>query len=204
MTKSMKILLAVIAIVLVPLLIFLLSYKIGIDNVSFIPESPEAQRKYVEDYMEKLNERNIDIIFYQHDPNGPSNLKARRINALNDQGLNLDLYQNCSRHVLVLYDLDGSLNLSTNDIQYIYELYSHKEFRIVYLGTSKYSLLQEYGFISSIPEAGTKSYITWTNYSYAGFADDPISMPITSGLTDEEVTVYTMLMEFAQKDLFWN
>ena len=195
---------AIAAIVLLPVLIISLVYVLGIDNVAFMPYSSEAQYKYVEDYAEKLNNRNVDIIFYQHDPNGPSNLKARRINALNDQGLNLEPFQNCSCHVLVLYDLDGSLNLSTNDIQYIYDLYNHKGFRIVYLGTSKYPLLQEYGLISSLPKEGTKSYITWSHYSFPGFADDPVSMPITSGLTDEEVIVYTMVMEFAQKDLYWN
>ena len=65
-------------------------------------------------------------------------------------------------------------------------------------------MLQEYGLISSVPKAGTKSYITWSNYSFPGFADDPVSVPVSEGLTDEELVVYTMVMEFAQKDLYWN
>lgn len=204
MTKSVKIAIAVAAIALLPVMIFSLIYVLGIDNVAFMPYSSDAQYKYVEEYTDKLNNRNVDIIFYRHDPNGPSNLKARRINALNDQGLNLDPYQNCSYHVLVLYDLDGSLELSTSDIQYVFELYNQKGFRIVYLGTDKFPLLQEYGLISSVPKAGTKSYITWSNYSYPGFADDPVTVPVTEGLSDEELVVYTMVMEFAQKDLYWN
>lgn len=204
MTKSIKIVIAVAAIVLFPVMLISFFYALGVDNLAFLPFSSGAQMKYVDDYVDKLNDRNVDIIFYQHDPNGPSNLKARRINALNDQGLNLDLYQNCSHHVLVLYDFDGSLNLSTSDIQYIFQLYNNQNFRIVYLGTYKYPLLQEYGLISSVPKSGTKSYITWSNYSFPGFADDPVSVPVSEGLTDEELVVYTMVMEFAQKDLYWN
>lgn len=204
MTKSIKIAIAIAAIVLLPTIFICLAYALGIDNLAFLPGSSGLQTKYVDDYVEKLNNKNIDIIFYQHDPNGPASLKARRINALNDQGLNLDRYQNCSHHVLVLYDLDGSLELSTSDIQYVFELYNKKDFRIVYLGTDKFPLLQEYGLVSTVPKAGTKSYITWSNYSFPGFADDPVSVPVTDGLTDEELIVYTMVMEFAQKDLYWN
>ena len=51
-----------------------------------------AQQKNMESYTEKLNQRNADIIFYDKDPIGPANLKARRVNALNDQGLALNLF----------------------------------------------------------------------------------------------------------------
>lgn len=194
---------------LLPIIVFIVIYTQAGGTVAFLPVSGEAQWKYVREYTDKLNNRNADIIFYQHDPNGPDNLKARRVNALNEQGLNLDMYQNCSSHVLILYDLDGSLDLSVHDTQVICDLLNNKGFRIIYLGTEHYPILAEYGIISSVPEKGTKSYISLDTkngghlYS-AGFADDPVSMPIIEGLTDEQKLVFTMVMELAQKDIFWS
>ncbi|MDY6339008.1 MAG: hypothetical protein SPL61_05175 [Saccharofermentans sp.] len=193
-------------LVLVPAIVVTIMYVQGMDKSALIPFSRNAQVDYVEQYTDKLNARNADIIFYKKDPIGPSNFKARRVNALNDLGLKLDQYNN-PYHVLVLNDLDGGLNLTVSEIQAIIRLYD-SGFRIIYLGTAKMSMLAEYGVISSVPKAGTKSVISFkkgTNGSFKadGFADDPISMPISDGLTDEEVIIYTMVMELAQKDIYW-
>ena len=39
-----------------------------------------------------------------------------------------------------------------------------------------------------------------------GFADDPILLPgnVEEDLTKNEVIVYTMMMELAQKDIYWS
>ena len=194
---------------LLPIIVFLVIYTQGGGLTAFLPYSDEAQWKYMREYTDKLNNRNADIIFYQHSPNGPDNLKARRVNALTDQALNLDAFQDYSYHVLVLYDLDGSLDLSVRDTQVLWDLFENKGFRIIYLGTEHYQILAEYGLISSVPKEGTRSYITFLNktgghFSDAGFADDPISMPIVNGITDEQKLVFTMVMELAQKDIFWS
>jgi len=193
-------------LVLVPAIVVTIMYVQGMDKSALIPFSRNAQVDYVEQYTDKLNARNADIIFYKKDPIGPSNFKARRVNALNDLGLKLDQYNN-PYHVLVLNDLDGGLNLTVSEIQTIIKLYDGG-FRIIYLGTSEFARLAEYGIISDVPKAGTKSTITFKHggngrFIADGFADDPISMPISDGLTDEEVIIYTMVMELAQKDIYW-
>ena len=172
-----------------------------------------TQQKRMEEYVEKLNQRNVDVIFYNRDPIGPSNLKARRINALNDQGLALNLYSDKAYHVIILDDLDGSLNLRDQDIQKLKDLLNNHYFRIVYLGTMHYNQLVAGEILtkSMNHKDGTKTYITFVNKNNmrsnvegSAFADDPLTMPITSGLTEEETIVYTVIVELAHKDLFWS
>lgn len=194
---------------LLPIIAFIVIFTLGGGTTAFLPVADEAQWKYVREYTDKLNNRNADIIFYKHAPNGPDNLKARRVNALNDQGLNLDLYQDCAYHVLILYDWDGTLDLTVSDMQKIQKLMVNDGFRIIYLGTEHYQTLFEGGVISSVPKENTKSLITFYNKSGIcnfdpGFADDPVSMPIVNGITDEQKLVFTMVMELAQKDIFWS
>lgn len=172
-----------------------------------------TQQKRMEEYVEKLNQRNVDVIFYNRDPIGPSNLKARRVNALNDQGLALNLYSDKAYHVIILDDLDGSLNLRDQDIQKLKDLLNNHYFRIVYLGTMHYNQLVAGEILtkSMNHKDGTKTYITFVNKNNmrsnvegSAFADDPLTMPITSGLTEEETIVYTVIVELAHKDLFWS
>ena len=172
-----------------------------------------AQRKSMSDYTERLNQRNVDVIFYNRDPIGPSNLKARRVNALNDQGLALNLYSDKAYHVIILDDLDGSLNLRDQDIQKLKDLLNNHYFRIVYLGTMHYNQLVAGEILtkSMNHKDGTKTFITFVNKNNmrsnvegSAFADDPLTMPITSGLTEEETIVYTVIVELAHKDLFWS
>ena len=172
-----------------------------------------TQQKRMEEYVEKLNQRNVDVIFYNRDPIGPSNLKARRINALNDQGLALNLYSDKAYHVIILDDLDGSLNLRDQDIQKLKDLLNNHYFRIVYLGTMHYNQLVAGEILtkSMNHKDGTKTYITFVNKNNmrsnvegSAFADDPLTMPITSGLTEEETIVYTVIVELAHKDLYWS
>lgn len=172
-----------------------------------------TQQKRMEEYVEKLNQRNVDVIFYNKDPIGPSNLKARRVNALNDQGLALNLYSDKAYHVIILDDLDGSLNLRDQDIQKLKDLLNNHYFRIVYLGTMHYNQLVAGEILtkSMNHKDGTKTYITFVNKNNmrsnvegSAFADDPLTMPITSGLTEEETIVYTVIVELAHKDLFWS
>lgn len=194
---------------LLPLMVLIIIFINAGGTTAYLPFSNEAQWKYVREYTDKLNGRNADIMFYRHAPNGPDNLKARRVNALNETGLNLEMYSDCAYHVLILYDIDGSLELSFSDMLVIQDLMSNNGLRLIYLGTDHYQRLVEGGIISSVPEAGTKSYIAFYSKSggrvtYPGFADDPVSMPITSGITDEQELVFTMVMELAQKDLLWS
>ena len=174
--------------------------------------SPELQQKTMQEYTEKLNQRNADIIFYQKDPIGPANLKARRVNALNDQGLALNLFSDKAFHVIILDDLDGSLALKDQDIQKLKDLILNHHFRIVYLGTMHYNQLVQGEILSRNANHvdGTKSYLTYVNNknmrsSVEGktFADEPTTMPITSGLTEEETIIYTVIVELGRKDLYW-
>jgi len=204
-----RVIMAICLLAILPAIIMIFVWSIGGSRAV----SPEVQKKSMQEYTEKLNQRNADIIFYKKDPVGPSNLKARRVNALNDQGLALNLYSDKAYHVIILYDLDGSLDIHDQEIQKLKSLLLNDHFRIVYLGTMHYNQLVAGEILSKKNDHDNtaKSYITFVNKSNMrssvegkAFADDPQTMPITSGLTDEEVLVYTMIVELARKDLYWN
>lgn len=203
-----RIIIAVVMMALIPGIIMIFVWSFGGNKAM----SAEAQKKSMQEYTEKLNQRNADIIFYKKDPIGPSNLKARRVNALNDTGLALNLFSDKAYHVIILYDLDGSLVLNDQDIQKLKSLQLKDHFRIIYLGTMHYNQLVAGEILSKKNDHDNtaKSYITFVNKSNMrssvegkAFADDPQTMPITSGLSDEEVLIYTMIVELARKDLYW-
>ena len=192
---------------LLPIIVIIVVFSLGGGKAAMAPFSPDAQRKIMEDYTDKLNNRNADIIFYKRDPDGPSNLKARRINALNDQGLDLARYGSYDYHVLIINELDGSLRLSIEELQTVNKLLKEKNFRIVYLG-SKFRQLVDNSIISDLPSEGTKSILTFydkhgAKFSDSKFADDPIGMPIV-GLDRNQEILYTAIEELANKDLFWS
>ena len=203
-----RVIMGVALLAILPAIIMILVWSAGGSKVM----SPELQQKTMQEYTEKLNQRNADIIFYQKDPIGPANLKARRVNALNDQGLALNLFSDKAFHVIILDDLDGSLALKDQDIQKLKDLILNHHFRIVYLGTMHYNQLVQGEILSRNANHvdGTKSYLTYVNNknmrsSVEGktFADEPTTMPITSGLTEEETIIYTVIVELGRKDLYW-
>ena len=203
-----RIIVAIALMLIVPGVIMMLVMSFGGNKEM----NAEAQKKSMLNYTEKLNQRNADIIFYKKDPVGPSNLKARRVNALNDQGLALNLFSDKAYHVIILDDLDGSLALNDQDIQKLKTLLLNQHFRIVYLGTMHYNQLVQGEIITQNKnhKDGNKTYLTFYNNSNmrtsvegTAFADDPMTMPITSGLSDEEIVIYTVIVELAHKDLYW-
>ena len=114
--------------------------------------------------------------------------------------------------MIILDDLDGSLALKDQDIQKLKDLILNHHFRIVYLGTMHYNQLVQGEILSRNANHvdGTKSYLTYVNNknmrsSVEGktFADEPTTMPITSGLTEEETIIYTVIVELGRKDLYW-
>ena len=203
-----RLIMGIALLAILPAIIFIFIWAAGGSKEM----SPELQQKTMQEYTEKLNQRNADIIFYQKDPIGPANLKARRVNALNDQGLALNLFSDKAFHVIILDDLDGSLALKDQDIQKLKDLILNHHFRIVYLGTMHYNQLVQGEILSRNANHvdGTKSYLTYVNNknmrsSVEGktFADEPTTMPITSGLTEEETIIYTVIVELGRKDLYW-
>lgn len=203
-----RIVLIIALIVLVPGLVILMVLSLG-GNVG---NTEEAQKKRMQDYVDKFNQRNVDLIFYQKDPIVPENLQARRVNALNDQGLALNLFSDKAYHVIILDDLDGSILLNDQDIQKLKDLLINQHFRIVYLGTIHYEQLVQGEILTKgiNHKEGTKTYLAYYNKSNmhssvegTAFADDPSMMPIVGGLSEEETIIYTVIVDLAHKDLYW-
>ena len=203
-----RIMVAIALMLIVPAIVLIFAYSFGGNK----DMGEAAQQKNMESYTEKLNQRNADIIFYDKDPIGPVNLKARRVNALNDQGLALNLFSDKAFHVIILDDMDGTLSLTDQDIQKLKDLLMNHHFRIIYLGTAHYYKLVQGGLLSQgmNHKEGTKSYLTFysktnmqTSVEGTAFADDPAVMPIKSGLTEEETLIYTVIVELGRKDLYW-
>ncbi|MBR5181649.1 MAG: hypothetical protein IKW88_05295 [Clostridiales bacterium] len=205
-----RIIMAIALLVIVPwVIVIMITSSFG----SGKEMNAASQQKRMAEYVEKLNQRNVDVIFYKKDPIGPDNLKARRVNALNDTGLALNLYSDRAFHVIIFDDLDGSLFLNDQDIQKLKDLLNNKHFRIVYLGTMHYKQLVDNEILikNANHKDGNKTYLTFysknnirSNVEGTAFADDPMTMPITSGLTEEQTIIYTVIVELAHKDLYWS
>ena len=203
-----RIILIIALIVLIPGLVMIIVFSMG-GNAG---DTEQAQRMRMQEYVDKFNQRNIDLIFYKKDPIVPDNLKARRVNALNDQGLAMNLYSDKAYHVIIFDDLDGSLSLNDQDIQKLKDLLINQHFRVVYLGTMHYNQLVQGEILNkgANHKDGTKTYLTYYNQNKmrstvegTAFADDPMMLPITSGLTDEQKIIYTVIVDLAHKDLYW-
>lgn len=203
-----RIILIIALIVLIPGLVMIIVLSMG-GNAG---DTEQAQRMRMQEYVDKFNQRNIDLIFYKKDPIVPENLKARRVNALNDQGLAMNLYSDKAYHVIIFDDLDGSLSLNDQDIQKLKDLLINQHFRVVYLGTMHYSQLVQGEILNkgANHKDGTKTYLTYytqnkmrSTVEGTAFADDPMMLPITSGLTDEQKIIYTVIVDLANKDLYW-
>jgi hypothetical protein len=203
-----RIILIIALIVLIPGLVMIMVMSLG-GNAG---DTEQAQRMRMQEYVDKFNQRNIDLIFYKKDPIVPENLKARRVNALNDQGLAMNLYSDKAYHVIIFDDLDGSLSLNDQDIQKLKDLLINQHFRIVYLGTMHYNQLVQGEILNkgANHKDGTKTYLTYytqnkmrSTVEGTAFADDPMMLPITSGLTDEQKIIYTVIVDLAHKDLYW-
>ena len=194
---------------LLPIIIIVVLISMGGKN-TMLPLSKEGQWKYVREYTDKLNNRNADIIFYKHAPNGPDNLRARRLNGLAESAVEDPYYSTYTYKVIILYDLDDSLTLDSSELSSLNN-YLKKGYRIIYLGTKLYPSLRQAGIISSVPEEGTKSLIVFYNNSNvkcdnAGFAEKSLMLPanIPEDISPEQEVVFNMVMELAQKDLFWS
>ena len=203
-----RIILIIALIVLIPGLVMIIVLSMG-GNAG---DTEQAQRMRMQEYVDKFNQRNIDLIFYKKDPIVPDNLKARRANALNDQGLAMNLYSDKAYHVIIFDDLDGSLSLNDQDIQKLKDLLINQHFRVVYIGTMHYNQLVQGEILNkgANHKDGTKTYLTYYNQNKMrstvegnAFADDPMMLPITSGLTDEQKIIYTVIVDLAHKDLYW-
>lgn len=195
----------ILACCLIPVIIYFAVFA----NPNTLSNSHELQMDYMNKYTEQLNNKNVDIIFVRHDPNGPATLNARRVDYLNDLGLQFDTYESCSSHALVLYDLDGMLSLTAQDLQYIGRLYNEKGFRIIYLGTAHYQYLVDAGLCSTLPAAGTQSNIFYRQadgmaVSAPGFADDLSKMVVSEGISEQQELVYNMVMVLSTEDRYWN
>lgn len=197
---------AITALLALPVIIFLVYINRDANRES----AKAAEEYYVREYVDKLNTRNADIIFYKHDPVVPDGLKARRVNTLDYSFIEDPANGNFSYHVIVLYDLDDSLELSLSEYNELNSLISGRNYRFIYLDTKMYPQLAGNNIISGIPDEGTKSYFTFYKdkscHVFEGFADDPTMVPpdVSRDLSEDEVIVYSAVFELATKDLYWS
>jgi hypothetical protein len=171
-----------------------------------VPLSSQDQWDYYNSYVERVNDRNYDIMFYKTVSNGPDTLNARTINSLNAPSS-----PGCLGQILILNDINGYLFLSDDELATIEDLIENHGVRVIYLGTSKFSQLVEAGIISSLPPEGTASVMVWYDSSNIrctqnGIADDTSILPqmVEQSLRPEQVPIYTLFITLGLRDLYWS
>lgn len=194
---------AIVAVAVVLIVVF--------GTKAFSQNSDGAGQDKMQQYIEELNNRNADIMFYKYLPEGLEGLNARRVDFMSSGVLESASYKNCAYHVLILYDLDGKLTLSPDELEIVSYLLLQKRYHIIYLGTDLYPQLLSAGIITKKPLEGTTSIHLHLNHNDAlmtseGFADDPGSIPrnVRNELTDNQKIVYAMVIELAKTGIYWN
>ena len=194
-----------LVILVVPLFLIIMGVIISNDLKNNSPEAVLGrQSAQMEQKVEEFNARGLDVMFFGMNPNGPSNLHARAIYSLADEAL----YSGTATggRMIVMNDMKGNLIVTGDDFAKISDLVDNEGFFFVYLGDSKYGLMQQAGLIDNEPAEGTMSLLMHGNMSAPGFADENLTMPylLQQELPEDELPVYNMILEMLSKQIYWN
>ncbi|MBR4819839.1 MAG: hypothetical protein IKX04_00195 [Clostridiales bacterium] len=167
---------------------------------------------YFNGYVDKVNERNYDIMYYGSEMGLPVEAKFRRIFNFEDYTIESeDSPKNHVGHILILYDPNDEYFLTEEQAQVIADLCENRGFRIVAIGAGKIRMLENAGII----EAGTAekydSIMTWKRdakgkMTAPGIADSNELVPreVEEEIDPKYVPAYALVMELGTKELYWN
>ncbi len=174
------------------------------------PEEIRQQNiEYVEKYVSDFNAKNLDVMFYGMDPAevAPPTLKARQIDNIEDAQYSGSGF---SGRMLVVCDQRSNLIIQPEQMKLINQMIDGGNFYFVYLGDIKLDMLKEAGIVSGQTPAGMKSVLEYKSSTRRGganaIADECLLLPIairTGGLSDDELPVYSFIVEMATKELYW-
>ncbi|MCR5059174.1 MAG: hypothetical protein K6A81_11230 [Clostridiales bacterium] len=172
----------------------------------------ERAWNYFNDYVEKVNDRNYDIMYYGSEMGLPVEAKFRRIFNFEDYTIESeDSPKNHVGHILILYDPNDEYFLTEEQAQVIADLYENRGFRIVAIGDGKIRMLENAGVFDTGTADKYNSVMTWRNgangsKSAPGIADSNELVPreVEEEIDPKYVPAYALVMELGTKDLYWN
>ena len=177
-------------------LVFVMLLTIVMIKIATMRREPSLSTE--EMWAENLNKQNLDVMFYGTAPIGPSNLKARQIQSLDEVEQSGSGF---SGSLLIIYDVNNDLFIQPDEMTSVKEFYLKGGY-IIYLGSSKYQLFYDAGF--PVPGEGTNSCFYHRSESgnvalYGGFCDDAKHFyeDVEAKLSDFEKPAYAMLSELS-------
>ncbi len=172
----------------------------------------ERAWNYFNDYVEKVNDRNYDIMYYGSEMGLPVEANLRRIFNLEDYNIESeDSPKNHVGHIFILYDPNDEYFLTEDEAQIIADLYENKGFRIVAIGDGKIRMLENAGIIDPGTTEKYDSIMFWKDgpngrKTAPGIADSRELVPreVKEEIDPKYVPAYALMMELGTKDLYWN
>lgn len=165
----------------------------------------EAQK--VTDAIDYIDSRNYDIMFYGESLPGPSTFVARHVFNLQEEFMYPpEEYASCAGKVLIINDPKGELAMTQDQLRIVFRMMTEDNYVVVYLGSALLEPMQKMGFFFKSYAPSTRSVILWNSgadYEF-GFADQANIVPevVRQGLTDEQKSIYTMIMKIASEKYF--
>lgn len=193
----------VFAIILIGFFIWIVG--VSVDDAARKNRIWREQAQKVTDASNYVNSLPFDIMYYGEDLKGPESFEVRHIYGFDQENLigPADVKPH-EGHVIIINDLKGDVKLSSETWKDLYNLMINDGYEIVYLGHAHLKQVQEAGFFFDVYPETTNSVIFW-NYGkcrHIGFADNPKVLPgvVRESLTPEQVTVYSMIMQFKNEN----
>ena len=167
---------------------------------------------YFNGYVDKVNERNYDIMYYGSEMGLPVEAKFRRIFNFEDYTIESeDSPKNHVGHILILFDPRDEYFLTEEEAQVIADLYENRGFRIVAIGDGKIRMLENAGVFDTGTADKYNSVMTGRDgangtKSAPGIADSNELIPreVEEEIDPKYVPAYALVMELGTKDLYWN
>ena len=190
------------------LIVFLLMMKIFGTKA----DRRESAWNYFNDYVQKVNDRNYDIMYYGSEMGLPVEAKFRRIFNFEDYTIESeDSPKNHVGHIIILYDPNDEYFLTEEQAQVVADLYENQGFRVVAVGDGKIRMLENAGIVDTGTADKYDSFMTWRDGANGkktapGIADSNELVPreVEEEIDPKYVPAYALVMELGSKELYWN
>lgn len=187
-------------------------FLFGIDHGWWHKKATVQQKQHdqVAAAVERIKEKNYDIMYIGEDVNVVENLNARRIYGFQDEAIyGPAALAGCAGKLIIINDPEGNVPFTPDDYEKLAELREKENMIIVYIGTAKYAEFRNHNvFSSSISEDIHSMAVISGKASFAGFADSREFVPTlyvkdTDYSTSMVVSVIMELDYFSETRGYW-
>jgi hypothetical protein len=197
--------------IIVAVIAFIMVLVIG-KSLMKVKSREEKDLTYVEQYAQKVTDRNYDIMYYGGDLGLPENFRVRKIFNFEDYTLEgQDAPKGHGGHMIIIYDPNDEYYLTPEQAQVLKDLYDNENYRIAAVGKGKIRVLESVGLCKEGTAEKVNSTMVWKTNSgigteAAGIADSKELIPysVEQDTDPQYIQAYALMMELGTKEIYWN